>query len=316
MPLVIAHRGASGYLPEHTLPAKALAIGQGADYVEQDVVLTRDDVPIVLHDIHLDTTTDVAARFPGRQRVDGRYYAIDFVLDELRQLSVKERFHHQTGQPVFPQRFPAGLSRFSLNTLAEEIEFVRGVNQSLGASVGLYPEIKQPAFHRQQGKDITAIVLQTLREQGVWSAEAKCFVQCFDFDETRRCREEFGCPLPLIQLVTDKDWKGLLGLGQRIELDRTLGVVAEYADGIGPHLGLVVREFQKDGSYSASDLVSLAQRRGLKIHPWTLRRDDLPGAAPSLDRVTEILFREVGVDGVFSDFPDLTRRWIDEHLLG
>ncbi|MEW6710741.1 MAG: glycerophosphodiester phosphodiesterase family protein, partial [Candidatus Riflebacteria bacterium] len=90
-PINIAHRGASGYLPEHTLPAKALAHGMGADYIEQDLVLTKDGHPIVVHDIHLDTVTDVATRFPERKRDDGRFYAIDFTLAEIKTLKVTER---------------------------------------------------------------------------------------------------------------------------------------------------------------------------------------------------------------------------------
>ncbi|MEY3852675.1 MAG: hypothetical protein RI910_1655, partial [Verrucomicrobiota bacterium] len=92
-PLIIAHRGASGYLPEHTLAAKALAYGQGADFLEQDVVLSKDGVPVVFHDTHIDTTTDVARKFPGRQRTDGRFYALDFTIAELKQLNVAERFN-------------------------------------------------------------------------------------------------------------------------------------------------------------------------------------------------------------------------------
>ncbi|MCA9216274.1 MAG: hypothetical protein KDB27_24565, partial [Planctomycetales bacterium] len=104
--IVIAHRGASGYLPEHTLPAKALAYGMGADFLEQDVVLSRDGVPIVLHDIHIDTVTDVAKKFPNRKRGDGRFYAIDFDVAELKTLDVVERFDAQTKKAVFPNRFP------------------------------------------------------------------------------------------------------------------------------------------------------------------------------------------------------------------
>ena len=121
-PIVIAHRGASGYLPEHTLPAKALAYGLGADFLEQDIVLTKDDVPVVLHDIYLDTVTDVARRFAGRQRADGRYYALDLTLAELKQLRVTERFNAKTGKPVYPQRFPAEQSEFHLATLEEELK--------------------------------------------------------------------------------------------------------------------------------------------------------------------------------------------------
>ena len=106
-PLVIAHRGASGYLPEHTQAAKTLAYGLGADFLEQDIVLTKDDVPVVLHDIYLDTVTDVAKRFPGRKRADGRFYVLDLTLAELKQLRVAERFNAKTGKAVFAKRYPS-----------------------------------------------------------------------------------------------------------------------------------------------------------------------------------------------------------------
>ena len=111
-PLVIAHRGASGYLPEHTLESAAYAHALGADYIEQDIVMSRDGTLVVLHDIHLETTTDVAARFPDRKRPDGRFYALDFTWDELRSLRVSERFDPKTGAAVFPRRFPAAAGAF------------------------------------------------------------------------------------------------------------------------------------------------------------------------------------------------------------
>ena len=105
-PIVIAHRGASGYLPEHTLAAKAMAHAMGADFVEQDVVLSKDHVPVVLHDVHVDTISDVAQKFPGRHRSDGRFYAIDFDLAELQTLNVMERVDYRSGDVAFPKRFP------------------------------------------------------------------------------------------------------------------------------------------------------------------------------------------------------------------
>lgn len=311
-PLVIAHRGASGYLPEHTLPAKALAAGMGADYLEQDVVLTRDDVPIVLHDIHLDTVTDVAKRFPDRARQDKRFYAIDLTLDEIRQLEVRERFDHKTGEAVFRKRFPVGKSRFFLHTLAEEIEFVQGLSHSLGRTIGIYPEIKQPAFHRAEGKDISRIVLDTLTAYGYASFESACFVQCFDEPETRRCRHELRSPLRFIQLLEDRDWKPLLAADRRTDLDAALARVAGYAQGIGPNISLLVSEFRPDGGFTATELASAAHHHGLAIHPWTIRRDSLPAGVPSLESLHEILFRELRVEGAFSDFPDLTSEWIAE----
>lgn len=126
--IVIAHRGASGYLPEHTLPAKAMAYAQGADYLEQDLVMTKDDHLVVLHDHYLDRVTDVADRFPDRARKDGRYYAIDFTLDEIKSLKFTEGFDIENGKKVqtYPGRFPMGKSDFRVHTFEEEIEFVQG----------------------------------------------------------------------------------------------------------------------------------------------------------------------------------------------
>ena len=131
-PLVIAHRGASGYLPEHTLEAKAVAHAQEADFVEQDVVLSRDDVPVVLHDLYLDAVSDVAEVYPGRSRDDGRFYALDFTLAELRRLRLSERLDPRTGRQLHPGRFPAGTGRFQIVTLAEELEFLAGLDRSTG----------------------------------------------------------------------------------------------------------------------------------------------------------------------------------------
>jgi len=133
--LVIAHRGASGYLPEHTLAAKAMAYAQGAHFIEQDLVMTQDDQVVVLHDHHLDTVTNVRDVFPNRARADGRYYVIDFTLAELRKLAVIERFKQSDGTKtaVFERRFPLEKSSFRISTFAEEIELIQGLNQSTGS---------------------------------------------------------------------------------------------------------------------------------------------------------------------------------------
>jgi glycerophosphoryl diester phosphodiesterase len=166
--IVIAHRGASGYLPEHTLPAKAMAYAQGADYLEQDLVMTKDDHLVVLHDHYLDRVTDVADRFPDRARKDGRYYAIDFTLDEIKSLKFTEGFDIENGKKVqtYPGRFPMGKSDFRVHTFEEEIEFVQGLNHSTGKNIGIYPEIKAPWFHHQEGKDIAAKTLEVLKKYG------------------------------------------------------------------------------------------------------------------------------------------------------
>lgn len=190
--LVIAHRGASGYLPEHTLAAKAMAYAQGAHFIEQDLVMSKDGHVVVLHDHHLDTVTNVAEKFPNRARADGRYYVIDFTLAELRELAVSERFTSSDGTkvPVYEQRFPLGKASFRIATFAEEIELVQGLNQSTGGTVGIYPEIKSPAFHRGEGKDISAAVLRVLKAYGYGEASDRAYLQCFDAGELQRIHGE------------------------------------------------------------------------------------------------------------------------------
>jgi glycerophosphoryl diester phosphodiesterase len=189
-PIVIAHRGASAYLPEHSLAAKVLAHGYGADYLEQDVILSRDDVPLVFHDLYLDELTDVAARFPGRARADGRHYAIDFSLAELKQLRLHERIDPLTGQPAWPKRFQEPGVPFSIVTLDEELALVRGLNATTGRFAGIYTEVKSPAWHHAQGKDSTRAILDTLTRHGYTRRNQGAFLQCFDDVELKRVRHE------------------------------------------------------------------------------------------------------------------------------
>lgn len=298
LPVIVAHRGASGYLPEHTLEAKAMAHALRADFLEQDIVLTRDDVPIVLHDIHLDTVTDVARVFPDRAGGDGRFYAIDFTWDEIRRLNVSERFDLQRNEAVFPNRFPVRQGHFQIPRLEDELEFLQGLNKSTRRNTGIYPEIKQPHFHRQAGKDITRIVLDVLTRYGYVGQEDACYLQCFDPAELRRIREEFGCQLKLIQLLEEETCRQSL-----ISPEQTLGdlsAIARYANGIGPSLNGV---FQNG---SATRLVPAARDCGLLVHPWTYRSDALMGGFDAFYDLHAASLM-VGVDGVFTDFPDQTR---------
>lgn len=311
--LVIAHRGASGYLPEHTLAAKAMAYAQGADYIEQDLVMTRDDELVVLHDHYLDTVTDVAQVFPGRSRDDGRYYAIDFTLEEIRRLTVVERFELIDGVavPVFPDRFPLGKSSFRVNTFAEEIELVQGLNVSTGKSVGIYPEIKSPAFHRKQGKDISAAVLKVLQQYGYDSKDDRAFLQCFDAAELRRIHDELlpqhDMDLRLVQLLdTSDEYREMLS-------EEGMRELAEYVDGIGPSILLIIAPDSMASEVKATKLVEYAHAAGLQVHPYTFRRerDQMPPFASDYDDFLRIFTDLVDVDGVFTDFPDLTVRFLE-----
>lgn len=313
-PIVIAHRGASAYLPEHTLEAKVLAHAMGADFIEQDVVLTADGVPIVLHDIHLESTTDVEQRFPGRARADGRYYALDFTLAEIRQLRAHERSQcnaEGNAVAVYPGRFPLAQGRFSLPTLREEIELLAGLDTSRARRTGLYIELKAPQWHRAQGHDLAAAVVKVLRETGYASRPEQVFLQCFDAATLRKLHAELNPALPLIQLIGENDW-GEDG-GNDYDAMRTaagLDAIAGYAAGIGPWIPQLLAP-GADGKLMATHLTALAQERGLLIHPYTLRADDLPPGVADLGALHHLLFDELGVDGAFTDFPDLTRDYID-----
>jgi len=311
LPAVIAHRGASGYLPEHTLAAKALAYGMGADYLEQDVVATRDDHLIVSHDIHLDRVTDVAHRYPERAREDGRFYARDLDLAEIRLLTVTERLD-RNGEPVFPGRFPAHTGRFRINTLAEEIAFVQELNRTTGRNVGIYPEIKAPAWHREEGVDLAALTLATLAEFGYAGPEAPVFVQCFDWSETQRMRRELDCSLPLIQLIADPAWKESDTDYVHLLTPAGLEEVATVADGIGPWLNQLYDIEVIDGCAVASGVVRAAHDAGLAVHPYTFRRDALPDGFPSFQALLEFFLTDLGVDGIFTDFPDLAVRFREQ----
>ncbi len=298
--LVIAHRGASGYLPEHTLAATALAHGTGADFIEQDVVLTRDDQPIVLHDIHLDTVTNVAKVFPDRHREDGRFYAIDFALAEIRRLAVSERIDHKTGKPVYPGRFPQGASAFQIPTLSEAIELIRGLNQSTGKDVGIYPEIKKPRWHREQGKDISKIVLPLLAHYGYTTKDDNVYLQCFDPVELRRVRKELGCRLRLVQLIGSNDWNEAAVDYETLTTRNGLRTIAEYADGIGPWMPYILTSDASGRPPERTPLVGWAHDAGLIVHPFTFRADALPEWAADFPGLIRQI-QDADVDGVFTD---------------
>ncbi|HVU35754.1 MAG TPA: glycerophosphodiester phosphodiesterase [Opitutaceae bacterium] len=308
-PCVIAHRGASGYLPEHTLPAKAYAYAVGADYLEQDVVLTKDDVPVVLHDVYVDTVTDVARQFPDRRRPDGHFYALDLTLAEIKQLHVTERFNAATGRPVYSHRFPAGQSVFRVSTLEEELQFIQGLNRSTGRRTGIYPEIKRPQWHRRQGHDISRITIPILVRYGYATKADPCYLQCFDLAELRRIRSELNWQGRMILLVQTKA-RGDEGTNyDHVCTAEGMREISDVVDGIGPAIPRVVT-WTSAGTEQVTPLVALAHRAGLVVHPYTIRRDDLPRNCPSLEALHVALFRDAHIDGVFSDFPDLTLAWL------
>ena len=297
--VVVAHRGASGYLPEHTMEAKAMAYAMQPDYIEQDLVLSKDDVPIVIHDIYLGDVTDVAEKYSSRKREDGKYYVIDFTYEELKQLNVSERFNPKTGKQFYPNRFPKGKSKFRLHSLEEEIELIQGLNISTGKNIGIYPEIKNPAFHNANGKDISKIVVNILADYGYTTKKDNCILQCFDAKELERVRKELKTDLFLVQLIEFPEDQSKARIQH----------FATYANGIGPWYRQILDQ-KKEGKWTFTKLVEDAHELGLKVHTYTLRADQLGEFSTFKENIKVLLF-EANVDGCFTDFPDKVKELLD-----
>jgi len=319
--IVIAHRGASGYLPEHSMAAKAMAYAMGADYIEQDAVMTKDNQLVVLHDHYLDHVTNIAEVYPNRKRKDGRYYVIDFTLSEINQLKMTEGFKIENGEQVayFPQRFPLWKSSFRVHTFQEEIEMIQGLNKSMGKNVGIYPEIKAPWFHRHEGKDISKEVLRILKKYGYTTKNDLVYVQCFDPNETKRIHDdlfpEFNMEVKLLQLIAETEQKETMIYQGRKAVpynydwmfeSGAMQKVAEYADGIGPWKPMIVKNESTRNHLIITKMVKEAHEAGMVVHPYTFRLDTgrIPEYASSFEDLLNIFYYQVGVDGVFTDFPD------------
>ena len=312
-PVVIAHRGASAYLPEHTTEAKAAAHAMGADFIEQDIVASRDGVLLVLHDIYLEAVTDVAVQFPDRARNDGHFYVLDFDYAEIARLNVHERTvsaarpqaevreqaeDSAAPTPAFPGRFPINRGRFGVSTLDEELDLIAGLNASTGRVAGIYPEIKDPAWHLEHGIDLTHLVLTALDDHGYMQAtepgtSPRVYLQCFDAGELQRIRRDIDPPLPLVQLLTGED----------AMTPAALEAIAEYAQGIGPPWPALIETTA--AGMTPGSVCANAQALGLAVHPYTFRRDRMPAFEDSFDALLRFFAVEVGIDGFFTDFPDV-----------
>lgn len=306
-PVIIAHRGASAYLPEHTLPAKALAYAMGADFLEQDVVATRDDELVVLHDIYLDRVTDVATRYPDRRRPDRRYYVRDFDLEEVKALNVWERVKAD-GNAVFPGRFPVRSGHFRIHTLDEELTLIRNLNETTGDTTGIYPEIKRPAWHREEGVDIAPLFLAVLDKFDYRNRDDNVYVQCFDAGELERLRHDLGCKMKLIQLIGENTWGEAQTDYKALRTDAGLRQLAQTVDGIGPWTKQLYELGHSAGAPVSTGMVMAAQKLGLAVHPYTFRADDLPPGFATFEELVSFFVGDLAVDGLFTDFPDRARK--------
>jgi len=280
-----------------------MAHAMGADFIEQDVVLTRDNSLIVLHDLYLDAVTDVASRFPGRMREDGHYYALDFDLDEIRTLRINER-RGANGQSAFPGRFPQSGNIFQVPTMEEEIILIQGMNRSTGRDVGLYTEPKSPKWHHLHGRDILAESVSVLSRYGYHSASDRAILQSFDAGTLKRARDELETGLPLVQLIGDNSWGESDTDFDQLLTDSGLESIKTYADGIGPWLMQIVDFDNETGQARVTPLIEQAHRHGLFVHAYTLRADQLPEELNDFDQAMNFLTSQTALDGVFTDLPD------------
>ncbi|MCC5980750.1 MAG: glycerophosphodiester phosphodiesterase [Oceanicaulis sp.] len=298
LPAIVAHRGASGYLPEHTEAAFQLAFDQGADILEPDLMVSRDGVLIVRHDPYLSTSSDVADRpeFADRRReLMGRedWWVIDFTAGELQSLNARQVFEDR------PQEYN---DQFPIMTFGDFLDMVDAMQARCNCDIPVEPEIKLPAEHAAMGLDPLPILIAELEARGLNTEDSLVIIQSFDAPFLERLRPL--TPLPLAMLhYGDAPGGDMNGY--------SLEQVAEFADAIGPYKGLLLNP---DGS--STGYVERAHALGLVVHAWT-HRDDRPSVIEggTSDDELRALFA-LGVDGVFTDFPDTAVRIRDDMLRG
>jgi glycerophosphoryl diester phosphodiesterase len=313
-PIIIAHRGASAYLPEHTLLAKVMAYAQGANYLEQDVSMTKDGHIIVMHDIFLDTDTDVKKKFPDKAEKDGKYHIADFTLKQIKELSVHERTNAD-GKAVFPDRFPeTDALNLKVPTLQQEIILIQGLNKSTGHNTGIYVELKKPWIYPDHGKAFAKKVLAILNKYGYNSEDSNCYIQCFDPYLLKYMKNELHTKLKLIQLIGLNSWKETPGVDYNKMLTKQgLKEISKYAYGIGPDICQLFTNYGKSPNLKINNVAKWAHETGLKVHPYTLRKDSLPKGL-TYDEVCNDLFKKAKVDGMFTDYPDLGVKYINKNF--
>ncbi len=330
-PIVIGHRGASAYRPEHTLGAYQLAIDMGADFIEPDLVITKDGVLVARHGNEISTTTDVADKpeFAARKTtksVDGvaltGWFTEDFTLAELKTLRAKERI------PQFRPRNTVFNGRYTVPTFQEVLDLRARLSRELGREIGVYPETKHPSYFRNTAKlPLEEPLIEALRRNKLDKKKAPVFVQSFETQNLKMLNE--ALKVPIVQLLsasgTPFDLAGTPKSYAFLSSPAGLAEIAEYADGIGPAKDQIVPRAPTGStnppagtSLAPTTLVADAHAEGLLVHPYTFRAENaflplelrFPPTAAADPAAYGNLFAEIeqffklGVDGVFTDNPD------------
>lgn len=306
-PIVIAHRGASGERPEHTLSAYRLAIDQGADFIEPDLVVTKDGHLVVRHENEIRDTTDVVGRgaFSARRTrktIDGQivvgWFTEDFTLAELKTLRCKERL------PLLRPESAKFDRQDAIPTFQEVLDLAKAEGRRVGRTIGVYPEMKHPTYFAGIGLAMEKRLADVLKKNGLDRRDAPVFVQCFEAEPLRTFKRLSKARR--VMLV------GREGAAVPTKTPQDLAAIAAFADGLGPEWPLVVPVV--DGALGPpTKLVEMAHAAGLAVHPWTvraenqflppkLRRGDKPADHGDSEALLKALYA-AGVDGVFTDFP-------------
>jgi glycerophosphoryl diester phosphodiesterase len=309
MPLVIAHRGASGERPEHTLAGYTLAIDEGCDFIEPDLVATKDGHLVVRHENEISGTTDVASRpeFAARKAekvIDGQkitgWFTEDFTLAELKTLRARERLPAmRPGSAKFD-------GMYAIPTYQEVVDLAKAESQRVGRTIGTYPEMKHPTYFAGIGLPLEQRLADALKKNDLDSKTAPVFVQCFEVE-----------PLKAFGKIGKARRVMLVGQGTApVDVKSAAGIkaIAAFAEGLGPEWPLVIPT--AGGALGApTELVQWAHAAGLQVHPWTVRAENafLPkslqrGSTPADHGDVDAVYKAIyaaGVDGLFSDFPGL-----------
>ncbi|XP_052747510.1 uncharacterized protein LOC128199924 [Bicyclus anynana] len=327
-PVIIAHRGASGYAPEHTLGSYALAITMGADYVEPDLVMTKDGQLISRHDNELGLTTDVANRteFADRYRtqtIDSNavsgWFTEDFTLAEIKSLRAIERI---------PDTRPGNArmdGAFQVLTFQEIIDLVKSLQISQRRTIGIYPEIKHSSHFKTLGLPMEELVVNTFHQNGYRDSDAPVYIQSFEINNLKELKRITN--LRLLQLYDSKSLQPadqvLLGADityGNMSTPEGLAEVAKYASAVGPDKSYIIPRNEDNSLGDPTSFVADAHAVGLKVHPYTFRAENtfLPKEFQSDNPLKEARgdltgelqkFVEAGIDGLFSDQPDIALRF-------